>query len=46
MYKSLLTFLIIILFSYENVFSETLIINIESKFNDGYAMLGVYNKKK
>ena len=45
MYKSLLTFLIIILFSYENVFSETLIINIESKFNNGYAMLGVYNKK-
>lgn len=45
MCKSLLSFIIIILFSYENVYSETLIINIESKFDDGYAMLGVYDKK-
>ena len=45
MCRSLLSFIIIILFSYENVYSETLIINIESKFDDGYAMLGVYDKE-
>ena len=45
MFKSLLSLLVIIIFSFENVYSETLIINIESKYDDGYAMLGVYDKK-
>ena len=45
MYKSLLFLSVIILFSSENLYSETLIINIESKYDDGYAMLGIYDKK-
>ena len=45
MFKSLSLFIIIILFSFNNVYSEKLIINIESKYDDGYVMLGVYDKK-
>ena len=45
MFRSLLPILAIILFSFEKGYSETLIINIESKYDDGYAMLGVYDKK-
>ena len=45
MLKSLFSFLIVILFSLKNGYSETLIINIESKYDDGYAMLGIYDKK-
>ena len=45
MFKSLSLFIITILFSFDNVYSEKLIINIESKYDDGYVMLGVYDKK-
>ena len=45
MFRSLLPILAIILFSFEKGYSETLIINIESKYDDGYVMLGVYDKK-
>ena len=45
MFKSLFLCLIIILFAFNNAYSEKLIINIESKYNDGYAMLGIYDKK-
>ena len=37
----LILFLLFPIFGY----SETMIINIESKYDDGYAMLGIYNKK-
>ena len=46
MLKSLFSFLIVILFSLKNGYSETLIINIESKYDDGYALLGIYDKKE
>ena len=46
MLKSLFSFLIVILFSLKNGYSETLIINIESKYDNGYAMLGIYDKKE
>jgi len=45
MFKSLSLFIITILFSFDNVYSEKLIISIESKYDDGYVMLGVYDKK-
>tara|TARA_B100000963_G_C22203085_1_gene483995 strand:+ start:63 stop:509 length:447 start_codon:yes stop_codon:yes gene_type:complete len=45
MFRRLLPILVIILFSFEKGYSETLIINIESKYDDGYVMLGVYDKK-
>ncbi len=45
MFKSLFLCLIIILFAFNNAYSEKLIINIESKYDDGYAMLGIYDKK-
>ena len=45
MLKKLFFFITIIIFSYKVINAETLIINIKSKYNDGYAMLGVYNKK-
>ena len=45
MFKSLSLFIITILFSFDNAYSEKLIINIESKYDDGYVMLGVYDKK-
>ena len=45
MFKSLFFFLVIILFSFENSYSATMIINIESKYDNGYAMLGIYDKK-
>lgn len=37
----LILFLLFPIFGY----SETMIINIESNYDDGYAMLGIYNKK-
>tara|TARA_B100000575_G_scaffold281028_1_gene271184 strand:+ start:311 stop:757 length:447 start_codon:yes stop_codon:yes gene_type:complete len=46
MLKSLFSFLIVILFSLKNGYSETLIINIESKYDNGYALLGIYDKKE
>ena len=46
MLKSLFSLLIIVLFSLKNGYSETLIINIESKYDNGYAMLGIYDKKE
>ncbi len=46
MLKSLFSFLIVILFSLKNGYSESLIINIESKYDDGYALLGIYDKKE
>ena len=46
MLKSLFSFLIVFLFSLKNGYSETLIINIESKYDDGYALLGIYDKKE
>ena len=46
MLKSLFSFLIVILFSLKNGYSETLIINIETKYDDGYALLGIYDKKE
>tara|TARA_B100001057_G_C22661959_1_gene876284 strand:- start:90 stop:536 length:447 start_codon:yes stop_codon:yes gene_type:complete len=45
MFKSLFLCLITILFSFNNAYSEKLIINIKSKYDDGYAMLGIYDKK-
>ena len=45
MFKKLFLFIAIIIFFNGSINAETLIINIESKYNDGYAMLGVYNKK-
>tara|TARA_B100000674_G_scaffold15872_1_gene11480 strand:+ start:357 stop:803 length:447 start_codon:yes stop_codon:yes gene_type:complete len=45
MFKSLSLFIITILFSFDNVYSEKLIISIESKYDDGYVMLGIYDKK-
>ena len=45
MLKKLFFFITIIIFSYKVINAETLIINIKSKYNDGYAMLGVYNEK-
>jgi hypothetical protein len=45
MFKGLFFFLVIILFSFENSYSATMIINIESKYDNGYAMLGIYDKK-
>ena len=45
MFKSLFLCLIIILFAFNNAYSEKLIINIKSKYDDGYAMLGIYDKK-
>mgnify|MGYP001156725794 FL=1 len=45
MFKSLFLCLIIILFAFNNAYSEKLIINIESMYDDGYAMLGIYDKK-
>ena len=45
MFKSLFLYLILILFAFNNAYSEKLIINIESKYDDGYAMLGIYDKK-
>ena len=37
----LILFLLFPIFGY----SETMIINIETKYDDGYAMLGIYDKK-
>ena len=37
----LILFLLFPIFGY----SETMIINIETKYDDGYAMLGIYDRK-
>lgn len=46
LYKFTFKILVLTLVFSHNVFSETLIVNIESKHNNGLALIGIYDKEE
>ena len=46
LYKFTFKIVVITLVFSHNVFSETLIVNIESKHNNGLALIGIYDKEE